>query len=45
MGSRIADTPRGPIEYGCDGDGPPGSIVHGAGGGFDQGLETADPLV
>jgi pimeloyl-ACP methyl ester carboxylesterase len=44
-GSRIVDTPCGPIEYGFAGDGPPVLVVHGAGGGFDQGLEIADPLV
>jgi len=44
-GSRIVDTPFGPIEYGIAGDGPPVLAVHGAGGGFDQGLEIADPLV
>ncbi|HUM03352.1 MAG TPA: alpha/beta hydrolase, partial [Thermoanaerobaculia bacterium] len=38
-------TPGGPIEYGLAGDGPPVLAVHGAGGGFDQGLEIADPLV
>lgn len=43
-GSRIVDTPCGPIEYGCAGDGPPVLVVHGAGGGFDQGLEIASPL-
>jgi pimeloyl-ACP methyl ester carboxylesterase len=44
-GSRIAETPCGPIEYGFSGDGPPVLVVHGAGGGFDQGLEIANPLV
>jgi 2-hydroxy-6-oxonona-2,4-dienedioate hydrolase len=44
-GSRIVDTPCGPIEYGSVGDGPPILAVHGAGGGFDQGLEVARPLV
>jgi pimeloyl-ACP methyl ester carboxylesterase len=44
-GSKIVDTPRGPIEYGIAGDGPPVLAVHGAGGGFDQGLEVASPLV
>lgn len=44
-GSRIVETPCGPIEYGFAGDGPPILVVHGAGGGFDQGLEIADPLV
>ena len=43
-GSRIAGTPCGPIEYGLAGDGPPVLVVHGAGGGFDQGLEMAAPL-
>jgi len=38
-GSQIADTPCGPIEYAVSGDGPPLLIVHGAGGGFDQGLD------
>jgi pimeloyl-ACP methyl ester carboxylesterase len=45
VGSRIVDTPCGPIEYGFAGDGPPVLVVHGAGGGFDQGLEIANPLV
>jgi len=44
-GSRIVETPCGPIEYGVAGDGPPVLVVHGAGGGFDQGLEIASPLV
>jgi pimeloyl-ACP methyl ester carboxylesterase len=44
-GSKIVDTSCGPIEYGIAGDGPPVLAVHGAGGGFDQGLEIADPLV
>ena len=42
--SRIAQTPCGPIEYAVTGDGPPVLIVHGAGGGFDQGLDFAAPL-
>ncbi|HQR65999.1 MAG TPA: alpha/beta fold hydrolase [Thermoanaerobaculia bacterium] len=45
VGSRIVETPCGPIEYGVSGDGPPVLVVHGAGGGFDQGLEIAGPLV
>ena len=36
--SRLAQTRCGPIEYGIAGDGPPVLFVHGAGGGFDQGL-------
>ena len=43
-GSRIARTPCGPIEYAIAGDGAPVVVVHGAGGGFDQGLEFADAL-
>jgi 2-hydroxy-6-oxonona-2,4-dienedioate hydrolase len=44
-GSRIVETPSGPIEYGSVGDGPSVFVVHGAGGGFDQGLEIANPLL
>jgi 2-hydroxy-6-oxonona-2,4-dienedioate hydrolase len=44
-GSRIARTPCGPIEYAVIGDGPPVLVVHGAGGGFDQGLDFGAPLV
>jgi pimeloyl-ACP methyl ester carboxylesterase len=44
-GSRVVDTRCGRIEYGFAGEGPPVLAVHGAGGGFDQGLEIADPLV
>lgn len=44
-GSRIAQTPCGPIEYAVAGDGPPVLVVHGAGGGFDQGLDIGTPLV
>ena len=43
-GSEIAHTACGPIEYGTRGDGPPVLVVHGAGGGFDQGLEAAGSL-
>lgn len=38
---RIAQTAAGPIEYASVGDGPPVLVVHGAGGGFDQGLYTS----
>jgi 2-hydroxy-6-oxonona-2,4-dienedioate hydrolase len=37
-GSALASTPCGPIEYAVRGEGPPVLVVHGAGGGFDQGL-------
>jgi 2-hydroxy-6-oxonona-2,4-dienedioate hydrolase len=36
--SNVATTPCGLIEYATTGTGPPALIVHGAGGGFDQGL-------
>ena len=35
-GSRMADTPCGPIEFAASGHGPAVLLVHGAGGGFDQ---------
>jgi 2-hydroxy-6-oxonona-2,4-dienedioate hydrolase len=44
-GSHIVQTPCGPIEYARAGDGPPVLVVHGAGGGYDQGLEFGEPLV
>jgi pimeloyl-ACP methyl ester carboxylesterase len=44
-GSQIVQTPCGPIEYALAGDGPPILVVHGAGGGYDQGLEIGGPLV
>src|SRR4030067_2562040 len=43
-GSQIAQTPCGPIEYAVLGDGLPVLVVHGAGGGFDQGLDFGKPL-
>lgn len=43
-GSSIAHTSCGPIEYAVAGDGPPVLVVHGAGGGFDQGLDFGAPL-
>ncbi|MBX3703629.1 MAG: alpha/beta fold hydrolase [Steroidobacteraceae bacterium] len=43
-GSLIADTRCGPIEYAATGAGPPMLVVHGAGGGFDQGLDVAGDL-
>ena len=44
-GSHMVQTPCGPIEYALAGDGPPVLVVHGAGGGYDQGLELGEPLV
>jgi pimeloyl-ACP methyl ester carboxylesterase len=43
-GGQIANTPCGPIEYAVAGDGAPVLVVHGAGGGFDQGLDFGKPL-
>lgn len=44
MGSRMAQTACGPIEYAEVGDCMPVLIVHGAGGGIDQGLEFGEDL-
>lgn len=41
----LAATACGPIEYAVRGEGPPVLVVHGAGGGFDQGLLLGDDLV
>ena len=43
-GAQIVETACGPIEYAELGDGPPMLIVHGAGGGYDQG-ETFARLI
>ena len=43
-GTRLAQTLCGPIEYAVAGAGSPVMIVHGAGGGFDQGLAFGAPL-
>lgn len=42
--SRIAQTALGPIEFAERGAGPPVLVVHGAAGGFDQGLLLAEAL-
>ena len=44
-GSLIANTGAGPIEYAETGAGTPLLSIHGAGGGFDQGLANAAELV
>lgn len=44
-GSRLAQTRCGPIEYAIAGQGPPLLVVHGAGGGYDQGLDLGEPLL
>jgi 2-hydroxy-6-oxonona-2,4-dienedioate hydrolase len=42
--SSIIATPFGKLEYAIDGSGPPLLMVHGTGGGFDQGLHFAAAL-
>lgn len=44
-GSQMVSTPCGAIEYAVRGTGPPLLVVHGAGGGFDQGLLIAERLI
>ena len=44
-GSQVIETASGPIEYATVGDGPPVLVVHGAGGGYDQGLILARVLI
>lgn len=40
-GSALAQTRSGPIEYALRGKGPAMLVIHGAGGGYDQGLLIA----
>jgi len=40
-GSQIIETKCGQIEYAIMGEGPPVLVVHGAGGGYDQGMWIA----
>ncbi|KCZ71172.1 putative hydrolase or acyltransferase of alpha/beta superfamily [Candidatus Methanoperedens nitroreducens] len=40
-GSQVIETKCVPIEYATMGEGPPVLVVHGAGGGYDQGLWVA----
>lgn len=42
--SRLVKTGCGTVEYGVAGSGNPVLVVHGAGGGFDQGLDIAAVL-
>ena len=42
--SQVIETRCGPIEYAQAGSGPAVLVVHGAGGGFDQGMEFAEPI-
>lgn len=43
--STVVNTPCGLIEYAERGSGPPMLVVHGAGGGFDQGLLIGEDVV
>ncbi|HET7832021.1 MAG TPA: alpha/beta hydrolase [Gallionella sp.] len=45
VGSQVVETACGPIEYAIAGEGPPVLVVHGAGGGYDQGLDITEELV
>lgn len=45
QGSTVIDIPYGPIEYQTAGTGPVLLAVHGSGGGFDQDMAFAAPLV
>lgn len=42
--SQIAQTPFGAVEYVISGEGPPVLVLHGAGGGYDQGLLLAEAV-
>ena len=42
--SSLIETGAGPLEYAVAGEGPPVLMIHGTGGGFDQGLLFADAL-
>ncbi len=44
-GSHLIDTACGPIEYALAGRGPAVLLIHGSGGGFDQALQLAQPLI
>jgi 2-hydroxy-6-oxonona-2,4-dienedioate hydrolase len=37
-GGTMVETAAGPIEYAREGEGEPALVIHGAGGGYDQGL-------
>jgi pimeloyl-ACP methyl ester carboxylesterase len=43
-GSKLIHTACGEIEYAEAGSGPPVLVVHGSGGGYDQGMDFGQPL-
>lgn len=43
--SQVVDTRHGRLEYAIAGDGPPLLMIHGTGGGFDQGLTFTEALL
>ena len=43
-GAQVVETSSGPIQYATLGEGAPLLAIHGAGGGFDQGLDIARSL-
>lgn len=45
LAARTAYTSMGHIEYGREGTGQPALVIHGAGGGFDQGLSVGQELM
>ena len=44
-GGKVVETAAGPIEYGREGKGDPVLAIHGAGGGYDQGLVIGRDLL
>lgn len=44
-GSRVLATPYGDIEYAVKGNGPAVLLLHGSGGGYDQGLLIGDTVL
>ncbi|HEX2835326.1 MAG TPA: alpha/beta hydrolase [Thermoanaerobaculia bacterium] len=44
-GRQFLDSPDGPIEFAEAGSGPAVLLIHGAGGGFDQGLGLGDAFL
>lgn len=44
-GSKVIPTRFGPMEFAEQGQGPPLLMIHGTGGGFDQGLMFSEPVI